>query len=159
MPEENLGVERNASTTRTIEALPVEPKRSPWRPRVAGISAMFFGPVAGGLVCAINFKRMGQEKKARLTIICSLLFTLLFVALIDFVLPDNEPLIRGIGLGVLVAGFVTFSNLQENDFETWSNQNQESKPANGWSSIGWGLLGLLVLLVIVTVLAMFTPSV
>jgi hypothetical protein len=136
MPEGKLRIHPNTANARPVESQPTEFRRPPWRPRVAGLSAMFLGPVAGGIVCAVNFRRLGKKKKALPTVVCSLLVTLLFVTLMDFVLPENEPLIRIFGLGILIAGFATFSNLQENDFETWSGQYQDSEPANGWSSLG-----------------------
>ena len=120
---------------------------------------MFLGPLAGGFVCAVNFKRMGQKKKARMTLISSSLITVLFVFLNDFVLPENMTLFRILYFGILIAGYVTFSNLQENDFENWAKANHGSTPSNGWSSIGWGLLGFAILVIIVTVLAAFIPSV
>ena len=159
MPKENSGIHPEMANTRPSESRPKESLTPPWRPRVAGLSALFLGPVAGGIVCAVNFRRLGKDKKALLTIISSLLVTLLFVVLMDFVLPDNGPLIRTLGLGLLVVGFATFSNLQESDFETWCDQNQNNKPANGWSSIGLGLLGFLLLIVMVTIFALFTPSI
>jgi len=43
--------------------LPSETSKAPWRPKVAGRIAFFFGPVAGALVVAISLRRMGVPTK------------------------------------------------------------------------------------------------
>lgn len=43
--------------------LPSETSKAPWRPKIAGRIAFFFGPVAGALVVVISLRRMGYPQK------------------------------------------------------------------------------------------------
>jgi hypothetical protein len=52
--------------------LPSEVPKPPWRPKVAGRIAFFFGPVAGALVVASSLRRMGYQQRAKKVMLLAL---------------------------------------------------------------------------------------
>src|SRR6185437_15006145 len=52
--------------------LPSEAAKAPWRPKVAGIIAFFFGPMAGALVVVSSLRRMGHQDRAKRVMLLAL---------------------------------------------------------------------------------------
>jgi len=76
--------------------LPSETSKAPWRPKVAGRIAFFFGPVAGALVVAISLRRMGYQQNAKKVVLLALGAAAAEAAILIFI-PD--VLSRPVGFG------------------------------------------------------------
>jgi hypothetical protein len=125
--------------------LPSETSKAPWRPKVAGRIAFFFGPVAGALVVVVSLRRMGYPQSARKVLLLALGMAA-SEAVIIFFIPD--ALSRLVGFGAEIAFLLIFPVFMENEFSEWQAAHPSAIPSNGWRAIGWGLVGTAVLLVI-----------
>jgi hypothetical protein len=125
--------------------LPSETPKAPWRPKVAGRIAFFFGPVAGALIVAISLRRMGYQQTAKRVMLLAL-GTAAVLAVILFFIPD--ALSRLVGFGAEIAFLLIFPVFMENDFNEWQAAHPTATPSNGWNSIGWGFVGIAMFVVI-----------
>jgi uncharacterized membrane protein len=124
--------------------LPSETSKAPWRPKVAGRIAFFFGPVAGALIVAISLRRMGcQQTAKKVTLLAT--GAAAAEAVILFFVPD--ALSRLIGFGAEIAFLLIFPIFMEHEFSEWQATHPSATPSNGWNSIGWGLVGAAMFLV------------
>jgi len=80
--------------------LPAETSKAPWRPKVAGRIAFFFGPVAGALVVVVSLRRMGHPQSAKKVLLLALGMAAA-EAVIIFFIPD--ALARLVGFGAEIA--------------------------------------------------------
>jgi hypothetical protein len=125
--------------------LPSEISKAPWRPKVAGRIAFFFGPVAGALVVVISLRRMGHPQSAKKVLLLALGMAAAEAAIIFFI-PD--ALSRLVGFGAEIAFLLIFPVFMENEFSEWQAAHPSTIPSNGWKAIGWGLVGTAMLVVI-----------
>lgn len=125
--------------------LPSETSKPPWRPKVAGRIAFFFGPVAGALVVVVSLRRMGNPQSAKKVLLLALGMAAA-EAVIIFFIPD--ALARLVGFGAEIAFLLIFPVFMENEFSEWQAAHPNATPSNGWKAIGWGLVGTAVLLMI-----------
>ncbi len=105
--------------------------------------------MAGAVVAYINLKRLGQQRKANLT----LGFTILGCVVL-FLILDKLPLQAAEGFGWFVGNIVSpflFPMIQKSDFEQWESNNAELTPHSGWKSLGWGIVGLVAFVVLLAV--------
>jgi len=103
------------------------------------------GPLAGALVTYVNLKRLGQGRKGRLVFGWSIVATVpLFAALIY--LPAE--ITKVLGVAVEGTGAALFPWLQKQPFEKWEQANPGAVHANKWKSVGWGLLGMVLVFVV-----------
>jgi hypothetical protein len=123
--------------------LPSEESKPPWRPKVAGRIAFFFGPIAGALVVASSLRRMGYQDRAKEVMYLALGMTVLEAALFFFI-PGALP-----GFVAEIAFLLFFPAFMEGAFLKWQAAHPDAKPSRGWSAIGWGLVGIVVFLAIV----------
>ncbi len=121
------------------------PGKLPWKPRVAGINGLIFGPVAAGLVAYVNFRRMGQPRKAKQILVGWIPAIVVLAAILLFI---PVQITHGAALGLGVGCMLAFTNLQKSDFALWEQSHPQTRPANGWNSLGLGLLGLVILVVL-----------
>ena len=129
--------------------LPSESSKAPWRPKVAGRIAFFFGPVAGALIVVVSLRRMGQQQSAKKVLLLALGVAAL-EAVIIFFIPD--VLSRLVGFGAEIAFLLIFPVFMEKEFSEWQATHPSTAPSNGWSAIWWGLVGTAVLALIVFVM-------
>lgn len=115
------------------------------------------GPIVAGIMVFKNFKRLGEPKKAELSILLTILFTvILFFTM--FQLPDKvieaipSYLIPLINSFIIAAIFKKFQGKKIEDFFL-NNGEQESN----WKVAGITGIGLIVTLVIVFQFAFFQP--
>jgi len=130
--------------------LPAEMPKAPFRPKVAGKIAFFFGPVAGALVTVINLRRTGYPLKAKRVLLWTLVGAAVLAAIL-VVIPDVFG--RLVGLGAEFAFYKIYPDLQEKEFDGWQSANPDIQPLNGWKSLGWGFAGLVIFLAIFFVVA------
>lgn len=134
--------------------------KPPWRPKVAGRIAFWFGPIAGALVVIISLRRMGHPKRASKVMRLALVFAAA-EAVILFFIPD--ALAGLVGLGAEIAFLLFFPVYMEKEFDEWQATHAGINPANGWRALGWGLVGIVLFFVliflVVFVLAMVFPHV
>jgi len=133
------GQQQVVATAESTEA--VLARKPPWRPKVAGYVAFLLGPMAGALVAAASFRRMGQTRKARQTILYTLFACTVFMSLFLLGLPDKAPIKPIILMAVEGAGFSIFPSIVRGEYVKWKRENPGAKPRNDYASIGWGLLG------------------
>ena len=131
----------------------------PFRPKVAGKIAFFFGPIAGAMVTVVNLRRLGFPVKAMHVLRWTLLGSLL-LAIIIMVIPD--ALGRVVGIGAEIAFYAIYPGLQSKEFDEWEVAHPGIEPRNGWTALGWGFAGLALFLAIAVgvaiVIAIVFPS-
>ena len=156
MADKNFEVDsqRLATTPAPIETVLADHK-PPWRPKVAGYVAFILGPMAGALVAAATFRRIGQPRKAQQTLLYTLLLSIAF--LIPFLLwiPAEATIKRIILLAVEGAGYSVFPSIIREDYVRWKTANPDVKPRNDWAAVGLGVLGALVYLTIAVLILTF----
>jgi len=125
--------------------LPAEMTKAPFRPKVAGRIAFFFGPVAGALISVINLRRFGYPLKAKRVFSWTLVGTGV-LAVVFLLIPD--VLGRVVGIAAEIAFYQVYPRLQEKEFGEWQMAHPDIEPLSGWKAIGWGFAGLLLFLVV-----------
>jgi len=88
---------------------------------------------------------MRCPEKARKAITLALLGAVALALVLSF---TPEVLGRIIGLGAEAAFYVTFQRFQEREFADWQAANTTVQPSSGLRAVGWGFVGLILLLVI-----------
>jgi len=125
--------------------------------RAVAIATLFGSPVAGAIVMAINYSRLGQKSKATLAVVYGLLATVAGIAL-GFVLPQGVG--SGVGIGLLLA-MMNIAKSAQGPAVT-EHQQQGGKLASGWAAffIGLGMMVVIIgiIVVAVVVMAMAKPS-
>ena len=134
------GQNQVTAAPQVIEAV-LAGSKPPWRPKVSGYVALLLGPLAGGLVAAASFRSMGQTQKARQTVFYTLVSCTVFLSVFVLAIPEHAPLNRIILLAVGGAGFSIFPSIVREDYVKWKKSNPGVKPRNDYTSIGWGILG------------------
>jgi H+/Cl- antiporter ClcA len=123
----------------------------PWSLWVVGSIGFLFGPVASALITYFNFKWMGKPDKANWT----LGLTLIGVVIYSVILARssaNEAETMGEFLGNAVSPFL-YPAIQWGDFKNWELNERETY--NGWRSIGWGFLGMIIFLLLSFIVFVF----
>lgn len=125
---------------RALAGQSLEPQKPPWKPRVAGVAGLVFGPMAAAITAFINLRRLGLRRKANLTLLFTTVGSVLFGSALYWA---PRELADGMGrvVGHLVSAFL-YPSLQATAFEKWQADHPGTTPANGWLSVGWGVLGL-----------------
>ena len=111
----------------------------PWSPQATWVNAILLGPVAAGLVAYFNLKHLGADAKAKQVLLISLLGS---AVLIPILIKANLPSYASIPLSLMIGG--SCAVMQQQDFKKWQTANAGVAPRSAWSSLGWGLLGLVV---------------
>jgi len=128
-----------------VASFDCEPGKPPWKPWVAGVMSLLFGPLTGALVAYANFKRLAQPRKANLTLAWSIPATLAIIVAL-FYLPESFT--RIFALCVQAAGVAGYSAIQKEDFALWEKNHPQVQPANGWRSLGLAFLGVVTFFVL-----------
>jgi hypothetical protein len=144
---------------KAITSVPIEAvlagSKPPWRPVVAGWCALLLGPIAGALVAAASFRRMGEGRKAQQTITYTLIAVVAVMVPVLLVLPADAPIKKLIAIAIEGAGFSVFPSVLREDYVKWKAANPGAKPRNDYASMGWALLGLVLYLVILALILMW----
>ena len=131
----------------------------PWNPSYLPFVAFLMGPLGGGILYALNFRRLGQPRRARACMIGAVVLTLacagLIVGLIDAGVLTTKDRIARYGVQGLSAGLgLVLTRLQSGRFRAWEQLGRPPRKLLG-PAIGYGCLGALafgVLLVLGLVL-------
>jgi hypothetical protein len=126
--------------------LPAETAKAPWGPKAVGLIALFFGPVAGAWVVAINLRRMGHKQSARKFLPLALVAAAAECAILAIWIP--VALNPFVGLGAEFAFLFIFPVFVKKEFSQWQANYPSAAPSSGRSAIGWGLLGAVVFIAI-----------
>jgi hypothetical protein len=115
--------------------------KAPWRPSISGIAGFLLGPLAGGVIAFINFRRLGRARAAAWTLGLTILACALFGMLIAFAPAASN----GIGrfIGNILSPFL-YPLIQKKAFDDWTAAHPGAEPDKGWRSIGWALLGCIL---------------
>ncbi|MBI5363356.1 MAG: hypothetical protein HZA53_09260 [Planctomycetes bacterium] len=124
----------------------------PWDPSGLPIAAFFFGPLGGGILYALNYRRLGQRRHARWCFAGAVVVALLFIAVSAWliasgVLTTKDRIARyGVqGLSALLG--LALTRHQSGRFGAWEALGQPKRKLLGPAlaiGIGAGLLyGLL----------------
>ena len=130
--------------------LPSETPKPPWRPKAAGTIAFFFGPLAGALVVVISLRRMRHQQQAKKVMFLAVGISLIEAA-IFMVIPDAVGSL--VGLAGEITFLLIFPVLMQGEFLQWQAAHPDLRASNGWSAVGWGLLGAALFLVIAFLVA------
>jgi hypothetical protein len=119
--------------------LPAEQNtKPPWRPWVSGIAGLLLGPLSGGLIAFINFRRLGRPRAAAWTLALTIIGCALFGVLIVFAPAASN------GIGRLIGNILSpllYPFIQRNAFDEWAAAHPGTEPDKGWRSLGWAVLG------------------
>jgi len=126
---------------------PTEISKAPWRPKIAGRIAFFFGPLAGAQVVAVSLRRMGHPQAAKRVILLALGMSVAEAAIIFFI-PDVFS--RLVGLVAEIAFLLIFPVFMEKEFAEWEASHPSAAPSSGWNAIGWGFVGSVVFVVVIS---------
>jgi hypothetical protein len=127
----------------------------------SAVLATFLGsPVAGGIVLAINYKRLGQSAAAIHAVVWSTVITATIIAAAMF-LPDDLPVPNGaLVVPQLIAMYYAAKSLQARDLDT--HQRRGGRMASAWAAAGIGVLVGVVLAVlflgVIFGIAMLSPE-
>ena len=118
--------------------------KPPWKPHVAGWNAAFFGPVAGCLVAYLSFKRMGQAGRTRSLLTSTIAF---LIGSVYMTSSFSKFGLKFLTILVPIIAYGLFSGILAQDYQAWAQRNPGVLPRNGWLSIGWGLIGVVITVV------------
>ena len=139
--------------------LPSDVPNSPWRPRVAGLIAFFFGPIGGALVVVSSLRRMGYQQRSRKVMLLALGAAVIEAAMFFFIPQHISGLL---GFCAEIAFLSVFPVFMQVEFNVWQETHPDAHPSSGWSAIGWGLVGailfLLIYLLVFLGLSLLIPS-
>ncbi len=121
--------------------------------KISGVGiATFFGTMfAGGILMAINFKRLGNDVAAKKALIFSALATFV-IFLIIFLIPEAVDVPDAVfTLPQLFAMVQIAKKYQQDDIDTHAANN--GGLASNWKAFGIGFLTMAVLLAVIVVLS------
>jgi hypothetical protein len=101
-------------------SLPDQNKDRPWAPSQIGVAAFLFGPLAGGVLAAINSVRLGRPRLALPFVLVGAALFALALALVTLTPVELEPLAR---LAIPVGGALVFMEAQRPTFTRWKLAN------------------------------------
>ncbi len=122
-------------------SLGLETAKAPWRPKVAGRIAFWFGPVAGAMVVATSLRRMGHQESARKVMLLAFGVAVIEVVIL-LVVSDGVGTL--VGLGGHIGFLLLFPPLMEKEFKQWQGAHPDAEPSSGWKAIGVGLIGTVI---------------
>lgn len=121
-------------------------------------AAFFGGPIPPGLLIYRNFKNIGEDRKALLTLILTFVFTIvLFYSLMQIPeeISDKIPNIVFSSIYAVIIYFVYHYYLANAINE---RIEEEENKASVWKVVGITVLGLLINLVIIFTMAIMEPA-
>jgi len=150
-------METHGSTTIATEPIEVvlAGSKPPWRPKVAGWCALLLGPMAGALVAAASFRRMGQARKAQQTIVYTFVGLVAVLVPLLLVIPADAPIKKLIAIAIEGAGFSVFPSVLREDYVNWKTTHPGTQPRNDYAATGWAVLGLFIYAVLAVTILTF----
>ncbi len=126
-----------------------EAEKPPWTPRAIGVLGFVCGPMAAAIATFINLRRLGERRRASLTLFLTAVGSVAFGAVLYW-LPRGAAELVGRFIGNLISPFL-YPLLQKAAFEKWEAAHPGVAAANAWKAAGWGLLGLPAFFLLVVV--------
>ncbi len=121
-------------------------------------STLFGGPIPPGILIYKNFKRIGDDRKANLTLMLTLLFTVtLFYGLMQ--LPEQiTDKLPNVLFTTLYTGLVYF--IYHNYLAEYINDkiNDSENKSSNWNVTGITVIGLVINLIIIIIFASASPA-
>jgi hypothetical protein len=123
--------------------------------RAVAIATLLGTPVAGAILMALNYRRLGQKSKATLAVVYGIVATALATG-VGFFLPQGVG--SGVGIGLLFATMNVAKSLQGPAIE--EHQRQGGKLASRWIAffVGLGMLVVFVGIVAVVMIALLVAK-
>lgn len=131
----------------------------PWSPSNLPFAAFFFGPLGGGVLYALNYKRLGSARHARLCLIGAIALTLVFLVvgawLVTSGMLTTKDRILRFGMQGISAGIgLLLTKHQNGRFRAWEQLGEPPRklllPA---LAIGFSCALVFALLFVVALLA------
>jgi hypothetical protein len=117
--------------------------------------ATFLGaPIAGCLLMALNYRRLGHSSSANFALIGGLVTTVLLLA-IAFVLPDNFPSLV-LPLACTFGMYQCVNNLQGTAYER--RLASGGRKGSGWVATGVGILSMVFLFIALFAVLLLLPE-
>jgi hypothetical protein len=110
-----------------------------YSPGQVGLATFLGGPLGGGWLLALNFKRLGRPAQAWITIAAVVAALALLVA---FAVTASNKGPMGLGLASIFIMRMIAQSLQGNDYQ--QHLAHEGRKASSWHAAGFGLLGLAI---------------
>lgn len=124
-----------------------------WNPNAAACWSLLFSPIFGAWLHAKNWRALGNEHKAKQSMIwvyCSIIAT---IAVLLLPLPDAVS--RGVGIGLLVAWYVSSAKDQ---IHFVKDNYQSSYLKKGWlKPIGLALATYVLLIAVIFIVVFAMP--
>ncbi len=137
----------------------------PWDPSNLPYAAFFFGPLAGGVLYALNYKRLGSPRHAWLCLAGSVLLSFVAIAVFVWLLASGaittkDRIVRFGLQGLSAAIGLALSKHQSGRFRAWEQLGRPPRKLL-LPALGTGLVFALIfaaLVVIAVVIARVDPS-
>lgn len=137
----------------SVEGLQTEVKL--FKVSAVGIATFLGTPLAGGIIMAINFSRLGRRSAARSTVVITTLYTVVSTLVLFFIPMMPASVNSWIGIvHALVMHLVAKSYFSE-DIE--NHQRLGGPMASTWIAVGIGFLTMLGIAVPLFLLIIFFP--
>lgn len=135
-------------------ALPPAPAYALFPPNAATLATFLGAPIAGAVVLAMNYRRLGRSSAALRAVLWGLLATAALIGL-GFVLADRSPAFLVALIPVAIMAQLA-KTLQGEAFE--QHKQAGGKVASMWKAAGIGLVSLVGLLAVIFVIAIAMES-
>jgi len=123
-----------------------------YKDRSISMATFLGGPLVAGYLTADNFKKLGQSRKAGITWLISITFTLLMIAII-FLIPELENIPNYvIPLFYTAVTQTVVQKLQGPAIEAHIDAGGQTY--SSWRAAGIGLLGLLILTLLIILIVL-----
>lgn len=114
-------------------------------PTHVGVATFLGSPLAGAIIMAVNYARLGRAQAARTAVVLGAIGTGLLVA-VGFALPDEVPS-SGLGIAGLAVMSLVARKMQSAAFE--EHIRRGGKKASGWNAAGVGALCVVAMLAVI----------
>jgi hypothetical protein len=153
-PVEPASPQPDSMSARLARAMgtPSEIGYSLYSPMAVGLATFLGAPVAGSVIMALNYRRLGKPASARSAVIYGVIATAALIAL-GFVLPPQMPT-SAIAVASIIAMAQVAKTLQGEALDL--HKSAGGRIASIWKAAGVGLASLIVLSVVIVVVAYAT---
>ena len=123
---------------------------TPWQ---VSVCCLIGGPVPATWLIAENFRVFDDQKKRKLAFLYGAIATVALIGL-GFVLPKHSS---GMVLAALVAAAARGITTHQQGSQIEQLRAEGGRIASWWSAVGFGVLGLVAVLIVILILVLLLP--